>query len=87
PAGVGKSSVVHELRKSLGQSVSLFASGKFDQYTRDIPYATISQAFRGVVRQILGSGDAELERLKKELVEVLGPNGRLMINLVPELPP
>ncbi|TBA75538.1 GAF domain-containing protein [Rhizobium ruizarguesonis] len=85
PAGVGKSSVVHELRKSLGQSGSLFASGKFDQYTRDIPYATIAQAFRGVVRQILGSGDAELERWKKELVEVLGPNGRLMINLVPEL--
>ncbi len=85
PAGAGKSSVVHELRKGVVQSGSLFASGKFDQYTRDIPYATIAQAFRGVVRQILGSGDADLERWKKELVEVLGPNGRLMINLVPEL--
>ncbi|AYG62121.1 AAA family ATPase [Rhizobium jaguaris] len=85
PAGVGKSSVVHELRKSLAQTGSLFASGKFDQYTRDIPYATIAQAFRGVVRQMLGSGDADLERWRKELVEALGPNGRLMINLVPEL--
>lgn len=85
PAGVGKSSVVHELRKSLAQTGSLFASGKFDQYTRDIPYATIAQAFRGLVRQILGAGDAELERWREELVEALGPNGRLMINLVPEL--
>jgi len=24
----------------------LFASGKFDQYKRDIPYATLAQAFR-----------------------------------------
>jgi PAS domain S-box-containing protein len=85
PAGVGKSSVVHELRKSLAQTGSLFASGKFDQYTRDIPYATVAQAFRGLVRQILGLGDADLERWRKELVEALGPNGRLMINLVPEL--
>ncbi|PZM08300.1 AAA family ATPase [Rhizobium tubonense] len=84
PAGVGKSSVVHELRKSL-QTGGLFASGKFDQYTRDIPYATIAQAFRGLVRQILGSGDADLERWRRELVEALGPNGQLMINLVPEL--
>ncbi|MBY5399472.1 AAA family ATPase [Rhizobium leguminosarum] len=85
PAGVGKSSVVHELRKLLAQTGGLFASGKFDQYTRDIPYATIAQAFQGVVRQILGSSDADLGRWRKELVEALGPNGRLMINLVPEL--
>jgi len=85
PAGVGKSSVVHELRNSLAQTGSLFASGKFDQYTRDIPYATVAQAFRGLVRQILSFGDADLERWRKELSEALGPNGRLMINLVPEL--
>ncbi|TAX38946.1 AAA family ATPase [Rhizobium leguminosarum] len=85
PAGVGKSSLVHQLRTSLSQTGSLFASGKFDQYTRDIPYATIAQAFRGLVRQILGSSETELEHWRKELVEALGPNGRLMINLVPEL--
>ncbi|CAN7717747.1 AAA family ATPase [Phyllobacterium sp. LjRoot231] len=85
PAGVGKSSVVHELRKKRFPQAGLFASGKFDQYTRDIPYATIAQAFRGLVRQILGSGDADLARWRKALVDALGPNGQLMVNLVPEL--
>ena len=40
-SGVGKSSVVHELHKALVPSRGLFASGKFDQLKRDIPYSTL----------------------------------------------
>src|SRR5262249_56086208 len=43
-AGIGKSSVVNELHKVLVPPRGLFASGKFDQYKRDIPYATLAQA-------------------------------------------
>jgi predicted ATPase len=39
-SGIGKSSVVNELHKALVPPRGLFASGKFDQYKRDIPYAT-----------------------------------------------
>src|ERR1700733_15523231 len=44
-SGIGKSSVVNELHKPLVPPRGLFASGKFDQYKRDIPYATLAQAF------------------------------------------
>src|SRR6201987_2097905 len=37
-SGIGKSSVVNELHKALVPPRGLFASGKFDQYKRDIPY-------------------------------------------------
>ncbi len=37
-AGTGKSAVVNELHKALVASRGLFASGKFDQFKRDIPY-------------------------------------------------
>src|SRR5262249_33581459 len=37
-SGIGKSSVVNELHKVLVSPRGLFASGKFDQYKRDIPY-------------------------------------------------
>jgi len=47
-SGVGKSSVVHELHKAIVQPRGIFISGKFDQYKRDIPYATLAQAFRMV---------------------------------------
>lgn len=84
-SGVGKSSVVNELHKELVPSRGLFASGKFDQYKRDIPYSTLAQAFQSLVRPILGLGEAELDRWRERLQEALGPNGAFLINLVPEL--
>ena len=59
-SGIGKSSVVNELHKALVPARGLFASGKFDQYKRDIPYATLAQALQGLVRPLLSKSDAEL---------------------------
>lgn len=84
-SGVGKSSVVNELQKVLVPPRGLFASGKFDQYKRDIPYATLAQAFQRLVRQLLSKSDTELMRWRSSLLEALGPNGSLMVNLIPEL--
>jgi len=84
-SGIGKSAIVHELHKALVPSRGLFASGKFDQYKRDIPYSTLVQAFQSLVRPLLNKSDAELSPWRDALVEALGPNGRLMVDLVPEL--
>src|SRR5439155_12108362 len=84
-AGIGKSSVVNELHKVLVPPRGLFASGKFDQYKRDIPYATLAQAFQSLVRPLLGQSEAALGRWRDALREALGPNGQLIVNLVPEL--
>jgi serine/threonine protein kinase len=59
-SGIGKSWVVHELHKVLVPPRALFASGKFDQYKRDIPYATLAQAFQSLVRPLLGQSEAAL---------------------------
>src|ERR1700682_2996449 len=84
-SGIGKSSVVNELHKALVPSRGLFASGKFDQYKRDIPYATLGQAFQSLVRSLLTQGEEELGRWRDALRGALGPNGQLIVNLVPEL--
>ena len=84
-SGIGKSSVVNELHKMLVPPRGLFASGKFDQYKRDIPYSTLAQAFQSLVRPLLGKSDAELASWRDALHEALGPNGRLMVDVVPEL--
>ncbi len=60
-SGIGKSSVVNELHEALVLRRGLFASGKFDQYKRDIPYATLAQAFQGLVRSLLSQSEAALE--------------------------
>jgi PAS domain S-box-containing protein len=84
-SGVGKSSVVNELHKVLVSPRGLFAAGKFDQYKRDVPYATLAQAFQMLVRQILVKSEAEVDRWRRALLEALGPNGQLMVNLIPEV--
>jgi PAS domain S-box-containing protein len=84
-SGIGKSSVVNELHKVLVSPRGLFATGKFDQYKRDIPYATLAQAFQSLVRRLLGKSEAELQRWRDRLQQALDPNGLLIVDLVPEL--
>src|SRR5262249_14077703 len=83
--GIGKSSVVHELRKVLVPPRALFAAGKCDQYKRDIPYSTLAQAFQRLIGSLLTKSDDELGRWRRALNEALGPNGQLMVDLIPPL--
>jgi PAS domain S-box-containing protein len=84
-SGIGKSSVVNELHKVLVPPRGIFASGKFDQYKRDIPYSTLVQAFQSLVRPLLGKRDTELASWRSALLEALESNARLMTDLIPEL--
>jgi PAS domain S-box-containing protein len=84
-SGVGKSSVVNEMQKSLVPPGGLFASGKFDQGKRGIPYATLAQALQGLVRGLLVKSDVDLAVWRVAFSEALGPNGQLIVDLVPEL--
>jgi serine/threonine protein kinase len=84
-SGIGKSSVVNELQPVLVPPRGLFASGKFDQYKRDIPYATLAQAFQSLIRPLLGKPEADLAPWRDALREALGPNAGLIVDLVPEV--
>ncbi|MFA1673526.1 AAA family ATPase, partial [Rhizobium mongolense] len=84
-SGIGKSAVVNELHKVLVPPRGLFASGKFDQYKHDIPYATLAQAFQSLLKGLLAKSEADLAPWREALSETLGPNGQLMVDLVPEL--
>src|SRR5712664_554804 len=84
-SGIGKSSVVNELHKALVPPRGLFASGKFDQYKRDIPYSTLAQAFQSLTRPLLSKSEEDLRPWRDALHDALDPNGQLMVALVPEL--
>lgn len=84
-SGIGKSSFVNELRHALVPKNGLFAAGKFDQYKRDIPYATLSQAFSDLVQMILRGNESELEHWRGEILDAVGAAGKLVVDLVPDL--
>jgi predicted ATPase/signal transduction histidine kinase len=84
-SGIGKSSVVHELHKPVVRRRGTLLSGKFDQFQRDIPYATLAQAIRELVRQVLAGGDEALARWRERLLEAWEGQGQVLIDVVPQL--
>jgi PAS domain S-box-containing protein len=84
-SGIGKSAVVNELHKPLVPPRGLFASGKSDQYKRDIPHASLAYAFQSLIRRLLSQNEEDLRKWQDALREALGPNGLLLVDLVPEL--
>jgi diguanylate cyclase (GGDEF)-like protein/PAS domain S-box-containing protein len=84
-AGVGKSALVQELRQPVVERHGYFISGKFDQYQRGIPYATITQAFHELIQQILAESEVHIAVWRQQLQAALGLNGQLIVDLIPQL--
>src|SRR2546429_3982938 len=81
-SGIGKSSVVHELHKALVPPRGLFASGKFDQYKRDMPYATLAQAFQSLIRPMLRLPESDLGPWLGAVRPVVGTKGPCVVAVV-----
>lgn len=77
-SGIGKSSLVDELRRTLVMSEGWFGAGKFDHFKRHVPYATLAEALQAVVRNLLGRPESELVGWRDELLAALGSNARLL---------
>ncbi len=84
-SGIGKSALVGALGRPVAMADGLVASGKFDGYLRDQPYAPFLQALSGLVRRYLAESGARLEGLAGRLREALGPNGQVILDVIPEV--
>ena len=84
-SGVGKTSLVHEVKKPIVHSKGYFIEGKFDQFERDMPYRAVTQAFQGLIRQILSESTMRLSYWQSRLRDALGPNGQLILDVLPEM--
>jgi diguanylate cyclase (GGDEF)-like protein len=83
--GIGKTSLVREIHKPITGQRGYFISGKFDQYQRNVPYSAIVQASREMVRQLLTENEAQLSQWRAQLLEAFGPNGQVVVAVIPEL--
>ncbi|MBW4682783.1 MAG: AAA family ATPase [Microcoleus vaginatus WJT46-NPBG5] len=84
-SGIGKTSVVNEVHKPIVKSRGYFISGKFDQFKRNIPYASLIQAFQELMRQLLTESRENVAGWKNKLLEALGANGQVIIDVIPEI--
>ncbi|MEK8019740.1 MAG: AAA family ATPase, partial [Candidatus Parabeggiatoa sp.] len=84
-SGIGKSALVQEVYKPLTGQHGYFIAGKFDQFQRDIPYASLIQAFQSLMRQLLTESAAALATWRNKLQQALGTNGQVIIDVIPEV--
>ncbi|ABW12427.1 serine/threonine protein kinase [Parafrankia sp. EAN1pec] len=84
-AGVGKTSLVEELRPIVARGDGWFVAGKFDQYRRDQEYDGVWQAFRVLGRLLLAEPEDYLVEVRERMLRALGPNVGLAVAVVPEL--
>lgn len=83
--GIGKTFLINEIQKPLIEKKGYFINGKFDQYKRNIPYHAFIQAFQELVRQILTESEQRILKWKNDLLSILGNNGNVIIDIIPEL--
>ncbi|MEG4572249.1 AAA family ATPase [Microcoleus sp. N3A4] len=84
-SGIGKSALVQEVYKPITRKRGYFISGKFDQFQRNIPYASLIQAFRSLVLQLLTESEAASATWREKLLAAFGFNGQVIIEVIPEV--
>ncbi|MEG4054906.1 MULTISPECIES: AAA family ATPase [unclassified Microcoleus] len=84
-SGIGKSCLVYEIHKPIVGARGYFIAGKFDQFKRNIPYAALIQAFEELIRQLLTESSETIKCWKQNILNALGLNTRVIIDVIPEL--
>ncbi|MCB9098518.1 MAG: AAA family ATPase [Anaerolineales bacterium] len=86
-SGIGKSALVSEVYKSMARQGhrGYFIAGKFDQFQRNVPYSAVTQAFQGLVRQLLSEPEAQVQAWREKLSRALGANGQVITEFIPDI--
>ncbi|MDD2761638.1 MAG: AAA family ATPase, partial [Methylomonas sp.] len=84
-SGIGKTRLIQELQKPLVKNRGYFSSGKFDQYQKNIPYSSLIQALRNLIRTFLTESDDQVAVWRDKILEAVDDNGGVISDVVPEL--
>jgi predicted ATPase len=84
-AGIGKTSLVKEIYKTLTRGRGYFVSGKFDQFHRNVPVSAMVTALRKLINHILSENKDSLAAWKSKLQDALGATAQIIIDVIPEL--
>ncbi|CAN5399922.1 AAA family ATPase [soil metagenome] len=84
-SGIGKSSLVQEIRAPLAGRHGYLLSGKFEQLKKSTPYSAIIQALDGFLKQILTESEEQLQDWRAKILAALDINAQVLVELLPRL--
>jgi serine/threonine protein kinase len=84
-SGIGKSSLIAQIRTPITMRNGYYITGKFDQVSKNISYSAIADAFQSLLRQILGESEERVQMWRERILKSVGLNGSLIIKMIPEV--
>ncbi|MBL4782519.1 MAG: AAA family ATPase [Porticoccaceae bacterium] len=84
-SGIGKTRLIQELEPAIIARRGYYTAGKFNQFAQSLPYSSLAEAFRRLVRQLLTEDIERLKYWREHIQGVVGSSGQLIINYIPEL--
>ena len=85
PSGIGKSALVHALRRDPVAQTALFAEGKFDPLRRHVPFSGFSMALASLTRRLLQLPEEALTVWRRRMQEAIGTVGQALVEVAPAL--
>ena len=85
PSGIGKASLVRELKRVVAERRGFFIEGSFQARHTGRPYTGLADAFDGLVNQILKRPADRVARWRQSLDEALGDEARVIVDMLPSL--
>lgn len=84
-AGIGKTSLVQQLRRDQGHRQILLANSKCELARHSSPYATLSAALAALFTRLAGESPEDARQWGEQLREALGHGAHMLVRMVPEL--
>ncbi|MDY6880661.1 MAG: AAA family ATPase [Thermodesulfobacteriota bacterium] len=84
-AGIGKSTLVNEMSKTIVTRGGYFLTGKYEQMRMNVPYSALVEAFEGLINQLLTESEDRIAQWKDRLVKALGNSGKIIADVIPTL--
>ena len=84
-SGIGKTAIVNEVHKPITRQQGYFIKGKFDQFNRNVPLSAFVKALQDLMGQLLSESDRQLAQWRTRILEAVGENGQVLIEVIPQL--
>lgn len=84
-AGIGKSSVIHEVHKPITAKQGYFLFGKFDELHRNIAYSAMTEALNQLCDYVLTEPAEEFAAWQQRILTAVGENGQVLLDVIPQL--
>jgi len=85
PPGIGKTSLIQELRKPVIRRRAYLGTAKCDHALREVPFGVLLQALRTVAQQLITESEERVAHWRSRFLNLLGPNTGLITQVIPEI--